>query len=125
MRAVLIQQGSIGIEDEDAVISERDFLGPPRGFVAVVGALPVEAGLIVIGGNPLFDGLPGQLDGLEGADVEGQVANPRAGEVSQSHREPEPEGPYRRRREGSGEVRAVLQLGAGVWREKGAERGHS
>jgi hypothetical protein len=36
MRAVLIQPGSIGIEDEDAVIAERDFLGLPRGFVALV-----------------------------------------------------------------------------------------
>ncbi len=65
MRAGEAQPDSIGIKDEDAAIFERDFLGLPAGFVAVVGVLPVEAGLIVIGGNPLFDGLPGRLDGLD------------------------------------------------------------
>ena len=34
----------------------------------MVRVLPVEAGLIVIGGNPLFDGQPGGLDGLEGVN---------------------------------------------------------
>jgi hypothetical protein len=40
MWAVLGQPDSIGIEDENAVIAERDFLGLPRGFVAVGGAQP-------------------------------------------------------------------------------------
>ncbi len=31
--------------------------------------MPVEAGFIVIGGDPLFDGLPGGLDGLGGVDL--------------------------------------------------------
>lgn len=66
-----VQPGLIDIEDEYAIIIERDFSGLPLGFVAVVRVLPVEAGLIVIGGNPLFDGLPGWLDGLESLDVEG------------------------------------------------------
>jgi sugar phosphate isomerase/epimerase len=90
------------------------------------------------------------------AGIEGQVTDPRAGEVSRAHHEPAPEGPHRRRRqrawgqgqtpikevlqlmkkekwtfpaeieleyknprrlrrrEGSGQVRAVLQRGAGV-----------
>jgi hypothetical protein len=68
-----VQPGLIDIEDEYAIIIERDFSGLPLGFVAVVRVLPVEAGLIVIGGNPLFDGLPGWLDGLESLDVEGGI----------------------------------------------------
>jgi hypothetical protein len=63
-----IQPGSIDIEDENAILIERDFPWLPGGFVAVVGVLPVEAGFIVIGGNPLFDGLAGWLNGLEGID---------------------------------------------------------
>ena len=73
IRAGEAQPDSIGIEDEDAAIIERDFSGLPAGFVAVVGVLPVEADLIVIGRNPLFDGLPGRLDGLKGLDVEGGI----------------------------------------------------
>ena len=38
MWAVLGQPDSIGVEDEDAVIAERDFLGLPGGIVAVVGS---------------------------------------------------------------------------------------
>ena len=34
---------SDGIKNQDAVITERDFLGLPWGFVAVMGILPVEA----------------------------------------------------------------------------------
>jgi len=68
----LSQRDSIAIENEDAAIAERDFSRLPTGFVAVVGVLPAEAGLIVIGGDPLFDGLPGWLDGLESLDVEGR-----------------------------------------------------
>jgi len=62
----LSQRDSIAIENEDAAIAERDFSRVPTGFVALVGFLPVEAGPIVIGGDPLFDGLPGGLDGLKG-----------------------------------------------------------
>ena len=62
----LSQRDSIAIENEDATIAERDFFRLPTGFVALVGVLPAEAGLIIIGRNPLFDGLPGWLDGLEG-----------------------------------------------------------
>jgi len=65
MRAFATQPGSIGIKNENAVIIERDFSGLPFGFVAVVRVLPVEAGFIAIGGDPLFDGLPGWLDGLD------------------------------------------------------------
>ena len=36
----------------------------------MVAVLPAEAGFIVIGRNPLLDGLPGRLDGLEALDVE-------------------------------------------------------
>ena len=39
MWAVLVQPDSIGIEDEDAVIIERDFFGLPAGFVAVAYSL--------------------------------------------------------------------------------------
>lgn len=70
MKAGEAQPDLIGIKDEDAILIERDFPGLPVGFVALVGVLPVEAGLIVIGGDPLFDGLPGWLDGLKGVDVE-------------------------------------------------------
>ncbi len=52
----------IGIENENATIIERDFSGLPGGFVAVLGVLPVETEFIGIGGDPLFDGLPGRLD---------------------------------------------------------------
>jgi hypothetical protein len=65
MCAVLGQPDSIDIKDENAVIFEKDFFGLPSGFVAVVG-VPIgvtDPGysdkLIVIGGDPLFDGLPG------------------------------------------------------------------
>jgi hypothetical protein len=37
MRAFAAQPGSIGIKNEDAILIERDFLGLPGGFVAVVG----------------------------------------------------------------------------------------
>ena len=67
----LSQREPIAIENEDATIAKRDSLGLSGGFVAVVGVLPVETGFIVIGGDPLFDGLPGWLDGLEGVDVGG------------------------------------------------------
>lgn len=50
MWAVLGQPGSIGIEDEDAAIIERDFPWLPGGFVAVVRVLIVEAAFIVISG---------------------------------------------------------------------------
>ena len=73
IRAGKVQPGSIDIEDEDAIIIERDFSGLPLGFVAVVRVLPVEAGFIVIGGDPLFDGLPGWLDGLESLNIEGGI----------------------------------------------------
>ena len=59
-----IQPGLIGIKGEDAVIAERDFHRLPGGFFAMMRVLPVEAWLIVCGGDPLFDGLPGRLDGL-------------------------------------------------------------
>jgi len=61
----LSQRDSIAIENEDAAIAERDFFRLPTGFVALVGVLPAEAGLIIIGGDPLFDGLPGWLDRLK------------------------------------------------------------
>jgi hypothetical protein len=64
MRACKAQPDSIGTEDQDEGIFERDFSGLPGGFVAVVRVLPVEAGLIGIGGDPMFDGLPGWLEGL-------------------------------------------------------------
>ena len=70
MRAGEAEPDLFGIEDEDAAIIERDFPWLPGGFVAVVGVLPVEAGFIVIGGDPLFDSLPGWLDRLESLDVE-------------------------------------------------------
>ncbi len=50
IRAGEAEPGSIGIEDEDAVIAEQDFLGLPSGFVAVVRVLIVEAAFIVISG---------------------------------------------------------------------------
>ena len=68
MWAVLGQPDSIGVEDEDAVPIEQDFFGLPGGFVAVVGcptgitAPGYSDKVIVIGRNPLFDGLPGWLD---------------------------------------------------------------
>ena len=62
MRAGEAEPDLFGIEDEDAVIAERDFLGLPGGFVAVVRVLPVEGRFIVIGRNPLFDGLPVQRE---------------------------------------------------------------
>jgi hypothetical protein len=65
--------GSIGIEDEDAVIIEKDLSGLSAGFFAVVGVLPAEADFFVIGGNPLSEGLPGWLDGIESLDVEGWI----------------------------------------------------
>ncbi len=65
IRAGEAEPGLFGIEDEDAVIIERDFFGLPGGFVAVARVLPVEADFIVIGRNPLFDGLPGRLEGFE------------------------------------------------------------
>jgi len=58
IRAGEAQPDSIGIKDEDAAIIERDFSRLRKGFVAVVGVLPVETDFIVIGGDPLFDGLP-------------------------------------------------------------------
>lgn len=87
MRAGEAQPDSIGIKNEDAAIIERDFSGLPAGFVAVVGILPVEAWLIVIGGDPLFDGLPGWLDGLESVDVEGRIG--RWGDVDEALPHPE------------------------------------
>jgi hypothetical protein len=69
MRAFATQPGAIGIKSEDVVLIEQDFLGFPRGFVALMRVLPPEGRFIVIGRNPLFDGLPGRLDGLEGVDV--------------------------------------------------------
>jgi len=48
MRAVATQPGSIGILDEDAVITDRDFFGGSGEFVALVGVLPVEGGFFVI-----------------------------------------------------------------------------
>jgi hypothetical protein len=59
IRAGKAQPSSIGIGDEDAIIAERDFLGLPGEFVAVVGVLPVEGRFIVIGGNSLFDACQG------------------------------------------------------------------
>ena len=50
---------SIGIENQDAFIIERDFRRLPSGFVALMGVEPLEDRLIVIGGYPLPDGLPG------------------------------------------------------------------
>jgi hypothetical protein len=79
MWAVLVQPDSIGIEDEDAVIAERDFFRLPGGFVAVVGVPTGVADpgysdkFVVIGRDPLLDGLPGRLDGLESLDVEGWI----------------------------------------------------
>ena len=58
IRAGKAQSNSIGIEDNDAAIAERDFLGLPGGFVAGLGVLRVEAGVVVTGRDPLFDGLP-------------------------------------------------------------------
>jgi hypothetical protein len=55
-----------------AALTERDFSGLPGGFVAVlvmpsgVTALCYNYNLIVIGGDPLFNGLPWRLDWLEG-----------------------------------------------------------
>ncbi len=91
MCAVLGQPDSIGIEDEDAVLIERDFSGLPTGFVAVVGVLPVEADFIVIGGDPLFDALPGWLNRLEGIDF--CELRPRA---AQAHPAPHQVSPSRR-----------------------------
>ena len=87
MCAVLGQPDSIGIEDEDAVLIERDFSGLPTGFVAVVGVLPVEADFIVIGGDPLFDGLPGWFDGIESLDVEGWIGRWRDVDEALPHSE--------------------------------------
>jgi len=58
MRAFATQPGSIGIKNEDALLIEQDFLGFPRGFVALMRVLPPEGRFIVIGRNPLFDDLP-------------------------------------------------------------------
>lgn len=62
--------GSVGIENEDAAIAEEDFPWLPAGFVVVLSVEPLEAGLIVIGGYPCFDGLPGWIDRLESLDVD-------------------------------------------------------
>lgn len=78
IRAGKVQPGLIGIEDEDAVLIERNFRGPPGGFVALVGVFPAEADFIVIGRDPLLDGLPGWLDGLEGVDVERRIGKTKA-----------------------------------------------
>ena len=40
------------IEDQNAVISEGDFLGLPRGGVAVMHVLPLEGWIVVIGWDP-------------------------------------------------------------------------
>ena len=61
--------GAVRDAYEDAGIAEQDFLGLPGGFVALVGVLPVKADFIVIGGNPLLDGLLGWLNGLGGVDL--------------------------------------------------------
>ena len=65
-----IQPNLINIKDEDAVPIERDFFRLPAGIVAVVG-VPTEVTdpgssdkVVVIGRDPLFDGLPGRFDGL-------------------------------------------------------------
>ena len=52
MRAGEALPDLIGIEGEDAVISERDFSWLQGGFVAVMQVERLEAGLIVIGGVP-------------------------------------------------------------------------
>jgi hypothetical protein len=64
-RVLLIRTGEaqpdlFGVEDEDAVIAERDLSGVPTGFVADVYVLAVEADRTVR--YPLFDGMPGWLD---------------------------------------------------------------
>ncbi len=64
-----MQPGSISIEDEDAVISERDFAGLPGEFVALVGVLPMEADFIVIDEDPMLDGPPGWFNGLGVVDL--------------------------------------------------------
>ena len=69
---------SIGIEDEDAAIAERDFFGLPAGLVAVLGVQPLEARLTVICRYPFFaeatNGRPSFADTMIGrADVVGQV----------------------------------------------------
>jgi hypothetical protein len=46
IRAIPTQRDSIGIKDQDAVLIERDFLGLPRAFVAVMQVELLEAGLI-------------------------------------------------------------------------------
>ncbi len=51
------------------------------GFGGIPGTVePVEVGLVV--GDPLFDRLPGRLDGLHGLDVEGRRW--RTGELDDS-----------------------------------------
>jgi hypothetical protein len=59
IRAGEAQPGSIGIGDEDAVLTELEFPGLPGGFAAVVGVPTgvIDPGysdkVVVIGGNPL------------------------------------------------------------------------
>jgi hypothetical protein len=68
LRAWAAQFRSLGIEDDDVVSSEWNFLGLPEGFVAMVGVLAVDADFIVIAGDSLLDGLPWWLNELEGVD---------------------------------------------------------
>lgn len=74
IRASGYQPDLLGIHDEDAVLIKQDSSGLPVGFVAVMHVLTVEAGFVVIGGDPLFDGLPGWF---EGVDVEREIGRLR------------------------------------------------
>ncbi len=64
-----IQRGLIYIKDKDAVLIESDAPQLPGVFFALVDVLPIAAEIIVIGGDPLFDGPPGWLHGLGGVDL--------------------------------------------------------
>ena len=99
MRACEAQPDLIGVEDEDAVIAERDFFGLPVGFGAVVGgptgvtAPGCSDKVVVVSRNPLFDGLPGWLDErnrgtdtLYGFDTAGVISDFLCSQVWQSLR---------------------------------------
>ena len=61
---------SVGIQDEDAAVSEGD-LGWLPGFGTLVELL--EVGLPVVVWNPFADGLPRWFDGLKRLEIEWRV----------------------------------------------------